>query len=563
MATTIPPDPFKILGVGRDADAAIIKKAYRKLVLSCHPDKVTDESLKAQKQEEFHQIQQAYETIGDPEKRIRYELEQKAKKLREERDREFASSKSTPTKSSPAQARHVNVNIYTAHPPPEFRSSSSKHTPSKPTTSHKPYSAEFAKSWESNIPTRSRDYYDDVKRTRRAASDEKLKRDRDDSRERKRDEIDRERRRLQREREQQRDREDEERRRRRRIEKEEKERAEKQQARLRREQEERERERSKAKRAERERERDLRRRQEAEDKLRSRTKAFVESYSEEEEDIRRSRAKKSTKKDGQTRDKSASKGRERLNPSVEDIADMPPVPVTTEAKITSNMAFAAHYIMGKGTSKKHTTEPKFSPEFPNPADHVFQRRASAEGKHAKAEAVHTMEGGSPTRDRAETTSVPPPQQQAPPRLQKSYTMPHVPTNESAPQPPPRIPLGRSHTMEPGFFSRMASADKHSSSRPSRGRTSLDDDDYYFARPRVQKYKVGNDGGKPRVYETAQYKDPYAQAPGAPFGKVKTSQPYGTEHLSTSRRYGEEQPLTADYGSPSYSDYRSPYVTARS
>ncbi|PVH97567.1 heat shock protein DnaJ, partial [Periconia macrospinosa] len=73
MDLTQIPDPYKALGVSKDADAAQIKSTYRKLVLKCHPDKVTDESLKAQKQEEFHKIQQAYEVIGDESKRELYD----------------------------------------------------------------------------------------------------------------------------------------------------------------------------------------------------------------------------------------------------------------------------------------------------------------------------------------------------------------------------------------------------------------------------------------------------------------------------------------------------------
>lgn len=86
MASTLPPDPYKALGLTRDAaDAATIKSTYRKLVLKCHPDKVNDESLKKQKQEEFHKIQQAYELIGDEEKRQTYDAEVRLDFLRREK----------------------------------------------------------------------------------------------------------------------------------------------------------------------------------------------------------------------------------------------------------------------------------------------------------------------------------------------------------------------------------------------------------------------------------------------------------------------------------------------
>jgi curved DNA-binding protein CbpA len=84
MASEPLPDHYKALGVDKTADASTIKATYRKLVLKCHPDKVTDPALKEQKQEEFHQIQQAYEVLIDDEKRAQYEAELTLEKLRKE-----------------------------------------------------------------------------------------------------------------------------------------------------------------------------------------------------------------------------------------------------------------------------------------------------------------------------------------------------------------------------------------------------------------------------------------------------------------------------------------------
>jgi curved DNA-binding protein CbpA len=64
MDSIPPPDPYKILGVAKDANILEIRSAYRKLVLKCHPDKVEDETLKRAKQDEFHQVQQAYELLS-------------------------------------------------------------------------------------------------------------------------------------------------------------------------------------------------------------------------------------------------------------------------------------------------------------------------------------------------------------------------------------------------------------------------------------------------------------------------------------------------------------------
>lgn len=56
---------FKILGVGADASTDEIKKAYRKLAIKYHPDKVShlgDEYQKGAK-EKFQKVQEAYENI--------------------------------------------------------------------------------------------------------------------------------------------------------------------------------------------------------------------------------------------------------------------------------------------------------------------------------------------------------------------------------------------------------------------------------------------------------------------------------------------------------------------
>ena len=85
MDSETTPDHYKALGVDKQADAATIKSTYRKLVLKCHPDKVTDPALKEQKQEEFHQIQQAYECLSDEQKRSAYDMLLTVEKLRREK----------------------------------------------------------------------------------------------------------------------------------------------------------------------------------------------------------------------------------------------------------------------------------------------------------------------------------------------------------------------------------------------------------------------------------------------------------------------------------------------
>lgn len=58
-------DPYKVLEISEDASDAEVKKAYRKLAVKFHPDKVQDlgEQHQAQAKERFIRIQDAYERI--------------------------------------------------------------------------------------------------------------------------------------------------------------------------------------------------------------------------------------------------------------------------------------------------------------------------------------------------------------------------------------------------------------------------------------------------------------------------------------------------------------------
>ena len=63
-------DYYKVLGVSKDAAQADIKKKYRKLAVQYHPDKNPDN---AEAEKKFKEISEAYEVIGDPEKRKKYD----------------------------------------------------------------------------------------------------------------------------------------------------------------------------------------------------------------------------------------------------------------------------------------------------------------------------------------------------------------------------------------------------------------------------------------------------------------------------------------------------------
>ncbi len=63
-------DPYKALGVPKDAPQADIKKVYRKLAKTLHPDLHPGDKAK---EAEFRAISAAYEIIGDAEKRKRFD----------------------------------------------------------------------------------------------------------------------------------------------------------------------------------------------------------------------------------------------------------------------------------------------------------------------------------------------------------------------------------------------------------------------------------------------------------------------------------------------------------
>ncbi|KAF4468307.1 tetratricopeptide repeat 2 [Fusarium albosuccineum] len=63
-------DYYKIVGVEKTATADEIKRAYRKMAVKLHPDKNPGDP---HAEEKFKDLQEAYETLSDPQKRARYD----------------------------------------------------------------------------------------------------------------------------------------------------------------------------------------------------------------------------------------------------------------------------------------------------------------------------------------------------------------------------------------------------------------------------------------------------------------------------------------------------------
>jgi len=70
MSSTLPRDPYDVLGVARDADDATIKKAFRRLARQLHPD-VNKHDPEAE--EKFKEAAEAYEILSDAERRATYD----------------------------------------------------------------------------------------------------------------------------------------------------------------------------------------------------------------------------------------------------------------------------------------------------------------------------------------------------------------------------------------------------------------------------------------------------------------------------------------------------------
>jgi DnaJ-class molecular chaperone len=70
-ASNMAEDPYKVLGVARDAPNEEVRGAYRKLAKQLHPD--LNPANPAAAEERFKKVSAAYDIVGDPEKRKQYD----------------------------------------------------------------------------------------------------------------------------------------------------------------------------------------------------------------------------------------------------------------------------------------------------------------------------------------------------------------------------------------------------------------------------------------------------------------------------------------------------------
>ncbi|TVY13206.1 DnaJ protein ERDJ3A [Lachnellula arida] len=175
MALNLPPDPYKALGVSKDAQLPEIRSAHRKLVLKCHPDKVQDAALKAIKQDEFQKVQQAYELLSDDKRREQYDDQFKLFELRKEMGRGNPTPRSNP----------FEYEVRTAEPRPNtYPRTKPSPQPSQP--SPKVYSQTPPRSYEDvmydepKAMPRKTASYESTDRKRTSARDEDRRRREDD-----------------------------------------------------------------------------------------------------------------------------------------------------------------------------------------------------------------------------------------------------------------------------------------------------------------------------------------------------------------------------------------------
>src|SRR5438445_12416160 len=73
MFDVVKRDYYDVLGVDKNANDDELKKAFRRLARQYHPDTQTSEQEKKVAEEKFKEINEAYATLSDQDKRRRYD----------------------------------------------------------------------------------------------------------------------------------------------------------------------------------------------------------------------------------------------------------------------------------------------------------------------------------------------------------------------------------------------------------------------------------------------------------------------------------------------------------
>ena len=559
------PDPYKILGVSKDAQIPEIRSAHRKLVLKCHPDKVQDPELKALKQDEFQKVQQAYEILSNEKERQRYDDQVRLAELR----------KQTQSKANSSSPRTTPVYKYEVRTNDRAFKSSSGGTPS----SEKVH-VSYSKSYEEEA--RGPRLFDaDVRTVRREASysDKPSKR-----------ELEKERERAEREREKEREKE--------------RRRKEKAEEAIRRA----EKEFKEARRAEkkaREKERDKDRKRETEDKKKH-AKPYIETFEDDIHQIpviKTEKKKSSSKKHDEKRDRSSHQ---------EDLA-------VSTGSLDRSLDYAANYIEASrskvpqaqrsAASYMRHMQPPAAPT-PPPAPHQsspFAVPAPTDDDDARRSSAKPRRGSSgdksyrkqPSREVLEDPEV----IDVSPRRAYHKSSSAMPAMSGS---PPRRDLPRTNTMPvDGAFSRpipyMTRAQTYSgaydASDMPRGRSrsklqaqveETDSDEEYEVRHRSSKHRSSKkhrsperapaefvrsyrvvDGGHTRLqgsyargvdasppYDYGYYQNrpsvvresSYHSASGHKFPKVKMSKDYAPEDVAYSSHYHQQPSYAREYDS---------------
>lgn len=507
-------DPYKILGVSKDAQIPEIRSAHRKLVLKCHPDKVQDPALKAQKQDEFQKVQEAYEILSDENQRQKYD-ESAAKEARiAELRRQMQNAKVS--SSSPRSASTFKYEIRTTERPSSYKSGTSPNA-----RAYASYSRSFDEELGRSPP------FEPERTVRREASypDKSSKREMERERER--------------EREKDRDRD-------------------------RRRKEESSRRAEKEKRAEkkaREKEREKERRRETEEKSRRHAKpAYVEPWDMDDDEpipIIRTEKKKSSSSSRKHDKRDRSSHREEVDPSTD-----------SQVYLQEKADFAKAYI-GAVRSKRSaavpharmqmpavpTPPPAQSSPFPAPAvdDDVRRsaakpRRGSSGGQSYRTASRESLDADimnvSPGRSYRKSASAIPPLSGSPPHLPRTNSVP-LTSDYSRP-----IPI-RSHTFNVSYGSGPPRGRGRSNLQPQIEESGSEDEyeqRHHDHDRRRRGSKKNHSPPRDREHVVHAYNIN---------GKGRTSlQQTYTRHLAADDAY-------AYYGSnPSYSDARRPAMPYR-